>query len=231
VLFVVAAFRKGFDMQLSSLDIVGYKNQPVPNTFMTHSNAAKHLGMILPGYHYSADMPPLHYAGRVLFEQGADVLSVDYTYYRTDFTKQPQNEQDQWISSDVLAACNAGLSQHPYEKITLVGKSLGTIAMGHLLAEARFRKATCIWMTPILSADWLCSRIEQVQPRSLFIIGTADQFYQPEVLKNLEQATKGHTLVLEGVNHGLQVPGDISKSLLALNQIVQACQEFLDESI
>ena len=217
-------------MELSSLDILGYKNQPVPNTFITHSNTARHLGIILPGYHYSADMPPLHYTGRLLFEQGADVLSVDYAYYRTGFTKQQQSEQDKWMSSDVFAACNIGLVQRPYEKITLIGKSLGTIAMGHLLADARFQKATCIWITPILSVDWLCSRIEQVQSRSLFVIGTADQFYQPDVLKRLEQATNGHSVVLEGVNHGLEVPGDIPKSLIVLNQIVQALQEFLKET-
>jgi hypothetical protein len=176
-------------------------------------------------------MPPLHYAGSILQEQGADLLHVEYTYYRTDFYQHPQSEQDEWISSDVFAACNALLSQHSYEKITLVGKSLGTIAMGHLLSDPRFQKATCIWMTPILTEEWLCSRIEQVHPRSLFIIGTADQFYKPDVLKRLEHVTNGKSVVLDSVIHSLEIPGDIPQSLAVLNQIVQACQKFLGEIV
>lgn len=217
------------DLKFDSLNIIGYKGQPVPNTFITHSNPTNHLGIVLPGYRYPAEMPPLHYAGSVLLGQGADLLHVEYAYYRTDFTRQPEDVQDKWIASDVFAACDAGLSQRSYERITLIGKSLGTIAMGHLLAESRFQKAACIWMTPILSLEWLCSRIEQVHPRSLFIIGTADQFYQPDVLEHLEHVTKGHSVVLEGANHALEIPGDIPKSLMALNQIVQGIQEFFDQ--
>jgi hypothetical protein len=166
----------------------------------------------------------------VLFEQGADVLRVDYAYYRTNFMEQPEHEQGKWISADVLAACEAGLAQRSYKKITLVGKSLGTLAMGHLLADRRFEKAICVWLTPLLTVDWLCSRIEQVRPRSLFVIGTADQFYQPEILKRLENVTHGVALVIEGANHALEIPGDIPKSLTMLNQIVQALQVFLDRT-
>lgn len=218
-------------LNISSLDVVGYKNQQVPNTFIAQPNPTKHLGIILPGYRYPADMPPLHYSGRVLLDQGADLLRVDYAYYRTSFMEQPESEQDQWISGDVFAACNAGLSHRLYEKITLVGKSLGTIAMGHLLGDPRFQQADCVWLTPLLTVDWLCSRIEQMHPRSLFIIGTADQFYKPDILEHLENITKGHASVIEGANHALEIPGDIQKSLMALNQIVQALQKFLGEEV
>ena len=217
------------EVRLSSLDIVGYKNQPVPNTFITQPKPTQHLGIVLPGYRYSVEMAPLYYAGRILLDQGADVLRIEYAYYRTDFLKQPENEQDRWLSRDVFAACDAGLSYRPYEKITLVGKSLGTIAMGHLLNDSRFQEATCVWLTPLLPVEWLRARIEQIHPRSLFMIGTADQFYKPDILKHLELVTKGYSIVIEDANHGLEIPGDIPKSLAALNQMVQALQEFLND--
>ncbi|HJS17817.1 MAG TPA: hypothetical protein VJ785_03660 [Anaerolineales bacterium] len=217
------------ELNLSSLDIIGFKDQPVPNTYITHSTPANHLGIILPGYRFSADMPALHYSRRVLLEQGADVLSVDYAYYRTNFMMQEDSEQDQWMSSDVFAASNAGLSQRPYEKVTLVGKSIGTIALGLLLADSRFQQSACVWLTPLLTSERLCSQIEKVRPRSLFVIGTADRYYKPDVLKHLEDITDGHALVLEGVEHGLEIPGDIPKSLSVLNQITQTVQEFLGE--
>jgi len=215
------------EWRLNSLDIVGYQNKPVPNTFIAQPNGAKHLGIILPGYRYPVEMPPLHYAGRILLEGGADLLRVEYAYYGTDFLKHPASEQDQWIASDVMAACEGGLSYRSYEKITLVGKSLGTLAMGHLLAGSRFQKAACIWLTPLLTVEWLPSRIEQTRPRSLFVIGTADKFYQPDLLERLELITGGRSLVLEGVNHALEIPGDISQSLSVLKQMVSAFQEFL----
>jgi hypothetical protein len=214
-------------MELSSLDVVGYKNQRVPNTFIAQPEPTSHLGIILPGYRHSVDMADLHYAGRILLEQGADLLRVEYAYAQTDFMRKAENIQDEWISSDVFAACNAALSYRPYKKIILVGKSLGTIAMGHLLADNRFQQADCVWSTPILTVEWLCSRIEQIRPRSLFIMGTADKFFQPERLKHLENVTHGHALVIEGANHGLEIPDSISESLTALTQIVRALQEFL----
>jgi hypothetical protein len=217
------------ELNFNSLDVVGYKNQGVPNTFITQSSPTRHLGIILPGYRYPADMAPLYYAGRILLEGGADLLRIEYAYYRTDFYKRPQSEQDEWISSDIFAACKSGLSQRSYEKITLVGKSLGTIAMGHLLADSLFQSATCIWETPLLTVEWLRARIEQTRPRSFFVIGTADKYYQPDLLKHLEHVTKGQSMVIEGANHALEIPGDIPKSLIVLEQIVQALHAFLNE--
>lgn len=216
-------------MELSSLDIVGHNKQPVPNTFIAHPQSSTQLAVILPGYRYPVEMPPLYYAARILQEQGADVLRVEYAYYRTSFLQQSENEQDQWISNDVFAACEAGLSQRSYEKITLVGKSLGTIAMGHLVSEPRFQQATCVWVTPLITVEWLRSRIEQTHPRSLFIIGTADRFYKPELLNHLKTLTQGQTCILEGADHGLEIPGDIPGSLAALRQIVETLQAFLNE--
>ena len=216
-------------MKLSSLDVIGYKNQQVPNTFITQPDPTEHLGIVLPGYRHSVDMPDLHYAGRILLDQGADLLRVEYVYYQTDFISQAENVQDEWLSSDVFTACNAALSYRPYKSITLVGKSLGTIAMGHLLADHRFQQAKCVWSTPILTIEWLCSRIEQVHPHSLFIIGTADNFYKPDVLEHLKKVTNGRSVVIEGAHHGLEISDSIPKSLTALSQIVQALQEFLGE--
>jgi len=210
-----------------SLDVAGYENQRVPNTFITQQDPTRHLGIILPGYHYSPDMAPLHYAGRILLEQGADVLQLEYAYFRTGFAELPESERNEWLSKDVFTVCNAGLAHRAYEKITLIGKSLGTLAIGHLLGDSRFQQAACVWATPLLKIEWLCSRIEQIHPSSFFMIGTADQHYQPEVLQRLERATQGHSLIMEDVDHSLEVPGDIPKSLAALNQMVKALQAFL----
>jgi hypothetical protein len=214
-------------MELRTLDALGYNNQKVPNTFVVQSNSTGHLGIILPGYRHSADMADLHYAGRILREQGADLLRVEYAYYQTDYPNQSESVQNQRISEDVFAVCNACLAFRPYTKITLVGKSLGTRAMGFLLGDERFQKASCVWSTPPLTTEWLSARIEQVRPRSLFIFGTADDYYKPEILQHLVKVTNGRAVIIEGANHGLEVPESIPGSLQGLGQIVQGLQEFL----
>ena len=212
---------------LQSLDIRGYQNKSVPNTFIAQPQETNHLGVILPGYRYPVEMPPLYYAARTLLEGGADVLRVEYAYYRTGFKQQPESEQNRWLMSDVLAACNAGLAHRFYDRITLAGKSIGTLAMGSLLADPRFQSATCLWLTPLLTVERLRARIEEACPRSLFVIGTADRFYRPELLAQLERATGGRSLVIAGADHALEIPGDIPKSLDALDQMVAAMGEFL----
>ncbi len=217
-------------MEISSLDVVGHQNQHVPNTFIIQANPDAHLGIILPGYRHSADRADLHYPGRMLLDRGADLLRVDYAYYQTDFMQQPDQERDSWLSTDVFAACNAALAYRSYQKITLVGKSLGTIAMGHLLGDDRFHRASCVWSTPLLAVPWLRARIEETRPRSLFIIGTVDKFYDQNTLRHLEGVTGGRSVVIEGADHGLEVSGSIPQSLAALTQIVEAVHAFLDES-
>ena len=172
-------------------------------------------------------MADLNYAGRILLEQGADLLRIEYVYYQTDFLSQVESEQNYWLSKDVFAVCNACFSLRTYTKIFLIGKSLGTKAMGFLLDDNRFQKANCIWSTPPLTNKWLCSQIEKIHPYSLFIIGTADKFYKPEILNYLVSVTNGKSVIVEGANHGLEIPESIPKSIAALSQIVQALQEFL----
>ncbi len=99
-----------------------------------------------------AQMPLMYYPGRLLLESGADVFLVGYNYsQRPDFQSAPVEERDLWLRTDAIAAYQAALAQRNYERVTLVGKSIGTRAIGHLLAtEERLPSLRCVWLTPIL---------------------------------------------------------------------------------
>lgn len=216
-------------IQPVSLPIRGYQGRALPNAFLRQPSETDHLGVLLPGYRHTADRADLYYTGRVLLEAGADLLRVDYDYPKTDFPKRSEAEQGRWIASDVETACEAALSERDYTRITLVGKSLGTLGIAHLLGEERFRAAACVWLTPLLNLGWLRERIQSARPRSLFVIGTADRYYDPEVLAQLEKATDGRSLVLEGLNHGLEDPNSVAKSLEALRAIISELAVFVSE--
>jgi predicted alpha/beta hydrolase len=214
----------------TTLDIRGHRGQAVPNTFFAQDSETHHLAVVFPGLGYTAHMPALYYPRRLLLERGADVLLVEYDYRgRVNFRMPRDPERDRWFFEDVAAACAAGLGQRPYSGVTLVGKSLGTRAMGYLLTEdARLSPARCMWLTPLLRADRLRAQMRQVRGRSLFVIGTADSHYDPAYLEEVRLASGGESVVIQGADHSLEIEGDTVGSIRAVEQTVRAMQRFLD---
>jgi hypothetical protein len=114
---------------------------------------------------------------------------------------------------DVDAACAAVLEQHAYRHITLIGKSLGTLALGHRLAtDQRMASARAMWLTPLLDDNRLQHWLEQIRQPSLFVIGTADPQYSRDGVVRAESATGGRTVVIDHANHSLEIEGDVWKS-------------------
>ena len=211
---------------MEKLEIAGYHDEPVPNTFFRQKNDTDHLAIILPGMGYTSHMPVLYYPARLLMFLGADVLRVEYEYSnRYDFLQLTGAERAQWLIGDVSASCKAVLSHRGYQKITLIGKSIGTLAMGHLLTcDTVFEKARAIWLTPVFRNERLRKQIKQCRQESLFVIGTADPNYDPVFLA--EVTAKGESLVIDGADHSLEIEGDPTKSLEAMKKLIEAIKKF-----
>jgi len=175
-------------------------------------------------------MPVLYYPRQLLLERGADVLLVEYDYREQANLRMPRDpERDRWFFDDVAAACGAGLGQRPYSRVTLVGKSLGTLAMGYLLTEdSRLPQAQCVWLTPLLRNDRLRAQMRRVRGHSLFVIGTADGHYDPAYLDEVRLASEGESVLILGADHSLEIEGDTVGSIRAVEQTVRAIQQFLD---
>jgi predicted alpha/beta-hydrolase family hydrolase len=213
----------------TTLTIQGYRDEPVPNRFLRPEGAIDRLAVLLPGFGYSLDMPLFYYAEHLLLERGWDVLRVEYAYHkRPEFQKLPKPERDRWLLADTTAAWHAGLSQQTYERVVLIGKSLGTLAMGHLLTQAdRPPTAGAVWLTPLLSVERLRQQIQRYGGPSLFVIGTADPHFDPLVLEKMQIATIGEAVVVRNADHGMDIPGDPIASVRAVERVVEALSRFL----
>ncbi len=213
----------------TSLEIIGYRGEPVPHTFFRQEQETSRLAILFPGYEYNADMPALYYLSRLLRETGADLLSVEYDYARrADFPALPDKERMSWLHADANAACQAALKQRAYRQIILAGKSIGTLAMGNLLAtEPRVKAARYVWLTPLLHDKQLRAQITLGRPPSLFVIGTADGHYAPSYLEEIVEATQGQSVVIQDADHGLEIKGSVARSLRALERVVAAMEAFL----
>ena len=212
------------------LDIPGHGGQPVPNRLLRPRGPIDHLVALLPGYGYTLDMPLFYYLEDRSIEVGADVLRVEYSYNRLPaFQAAADDERRRWLLADAEAALRVALGQRAYRGVTLVGKSLGTAAMAHLLGRHAPASAawTAIWLTPLLAEAEVHAVIRGFAGRSLVVIGTGDPHYDPGVIADLDTQPTIETVVAEGAEHGMDLPGDPVASVRALERIVAAQVRFL----
>jgi hypothetical protein len=81
-----------------------------------------------------------------------------------------------------------------------------------------------------LSDAALCEQIERGGRASLFVIGTADPEYDSAALDRLTKATGGTAVVVDGADHGLDIPGDPVASVEGLERVVAALTRFFNSA-
>jgi hypothetical protein len=59
------------------------------------------------------------------------------------------------------------------------------------------------------------------------VIGTSDEQFDADILDELVEITEGTSVVIAGMNHGMEIPGDVPASLRAMEKIVDAIEGFL----
>lgn len=208
----------------SKIEIYGDRQESVPNAFLRQDGDSQQLSVIFPGWGYTVDMPVLYYLTRIMLEYGSDVLLVKYAYNKNAlFSTLTEEERECWLQADVTAAVAAGLEQRTYVRVTLIGKSLGTLAMGHLVSsQINLPNPECLWLTPLLTNERLYHQILHCRCKSLFVIGTADPFYRQERLDAVVRATDGQSLLIPQANHGLELAESINGSVDILKTLITA---------
>ncbi len=216
-------------VSFTRLNITGYRDEPLANSFIRQERPSERLAITLPGYAYTADMPVLYYTrqrpvgpGRRRAQPG-NQLSPQGGVRRAG-ARSPARMAGRRRRRRQPGRAGRG----SYRDITLIGKSIGTLAAAHLAATSpRLSGANCIWLTPIFHDEHLCSQIKLGRQRGLFVAGSADPLYDAAALADLAAAVPAQSLVIDGADHSLEIPGDPLASLHALTRVVQAVQDFL----
>lgn len=185
----------------------------VAHGLVAHDQPAGLLVM-LPGRGYTCDLPLLHYLHKAASDIGYDVLSVWYGFQAAPpGTDMPMTYES--LNAEIDLAVGEAMKRG-YDRLLIAGKSMGTP-----LAALRARRAErLILLTPIGTAA-----LDTGSTPTLAVIGTADQAYQPDQVQ--QTGANVQWLVLDGLDHGLEKPGDFAASLDALRTVTQACVEFL----
>jgi hypothetical protein len=174
--------------------------------------APRGLAVVFPGWRYTASMPLLARAAEVMLELGFDVLRVEYDYPARGATLETAAGEQAVLAGvrgDAEAVMRAVESLGDYRALVLVGKSLGTHALAHLVSLGA--DAALVWLTPPLAG--LDASIAETQQRSLVVIGTADPHYDDALMAPLR--ARHRVLEIEDADHALEIAGDEAKTSAA----------------
>ncbi|ALW87905.1 hypothetical protein [Deinococcus actinosclerus] len=207
-------------------DVRGFRGEALPCVVNRHPpGEAVGAALLLPGLGYGARQPGLLYPALLLDELGFDTLALDTRWNVPAFMDAPQEEQLAWLREDVRAAYHAILPGRG--GACVVAKSIGTLGLTLLLHGGAVPPgARLVWLTPLLERPEVRAAIAAHAATSLVVIGTQDGHYRPEWITELTGAGV-QVLVLDGVNHGLQVEGDVVGTLGALHALMRDLRAFL----
>ncbi len=218
--------------KMQMLPIPGYQDEPASHRFWRQEEETDQAMLLLPGADVFLQTPILYYCFLEGLRRGADILWVGY-HARPQFAALSREDKGIWARQDTAAAYQELLEQRSYKRLTLIGKSLGTLALEHLLsASSVTMPVQVVWLTPLLRDQLVRAHLCQVAYPSLLIIGTQDHQYDPTYLREVQQrwTDEKHLLVIEGADHGLAVGvagTDTLGSLQVLEQVMRAIQAFL----
>ncbi|MDG6949633.1 MAG: hypothetical protein JRM77_07295 [Nitrososphaerota archaeon] len=217
-------------VNIERLRISGYRNDQVPNSFFRQAGGSDHLAIVLPGLSYRCNQPLLWYPTRALLSSGADVLWVEYAYdLQPDWVVADDQVQRDWLFDDVVAATRSAM-ETKYERVTLVGKSMGTIALGHVLRTEKIpdrRKA--VWLTPVLDDPALRRQLVESNLPSLIVIGSKDNYYDGSFLERLQSKKSFEVEVIKGADHILETDEGTLASIDIMRQVMNSFQRFISE--
>lgn len=206
--------------------ILGYKEMEIPYTLLSTTEGSKNLVIMLHGAGYSAQAPLFHYSTAVFLNKSFDVLQVNYSYNDKFYDDFSMDEISHAIKHDVGVVIDKVLDDKFYESFYLIGKSLGTIAMGSELKRNIFKDAKAVWLTPLLQREDVFEAMVKGKNSGLCFIGDSDQHYNSERYEQLEKNKNIVSILFPNVNHGLQYESDPVNSIDVLKSVIQEISEF-----
>ncbi|MEK6268314.1 MAG: alpha/beta hydrolase [Planococcus sp. (in: firmicutes)] len=206
--------------------VVGYKGIEVPYTVMLTEDYTKKLAIFLPGAGYTTKSPLFHFAEEIFLNANYDVLRVNYQYTDKAYDEFTMTELNEAIVHDVRLVISQVLKGRNYQDFYLVGKSLGTIAMGTEMLRPEFSNAKAVWVTPLLNQEQVLNTMVNSKNEALCFIGDKDRYYSAGAFELLKANPNLKSTLLPDINHRLDCQNDPLKSIDALKQIIAGIKEF-----
>jgi len=175
-----------------------------PGRAIRHNGDPGRCAVLLPGRFYPTRAPGLWFAREAAMASGWSALEV---------LGEPGEHQDPlgWERACAERAIEAAGTA----RVLVIGKSLASLLSG----EVSDRGLPAVWLTPLLGESEVVDGLARARRPTLLASGDADPTWLTDALPANPEL---EVLALPGVDHGLQVAGDLGASLAALRRLSEA---------
>ncbi|WP_100372361.1 alpha/beta family hydrolase [Bacillus sp. FJAT-45037] len=181
------------------------------------------LAIMLPGAGYTTKAPLLHFSTGLFYNEGYDILHVNYTYNQEELAQLKAQD----FITGVERAVEAELDGRHYDSVYVVAKSLGTIALSSMVRDKKFSSTMkAVWLTPLINKDEVFDAMMNSVYKSLCVIGDQDPYYSKKRIDELKSHDTMTCKVIPGANHGLQLDHDVMKSIDLLKEVMEEIKKF-----
>jgi pimeloyl-ACP methyl ester carboxylesterase len=175
------------------------------------------------------DGPLLYYPSKLLGAEGWDTLAVSYGFQTA--MGEPFGAGLEALVLECWAAIGAALEAREYPRLALLGKSMGAGVVAYLCANRpELAAARAGYLTPALGTPFFDPFFEQTRQPAYLALGTLDRYYSGEALERLAGLRAFELELIEGADHSLDVPGDLSASMEATGRAIAGLMAFIQSS-
>ncbi|MCM3617497.1 alpha/beta hydrolase [Sutcliffiella horikoshii] len=193
-----------------------------PTNLIKQKETTTKLAIILPGAGYTSQGPLLHFSSGHYFNQGFDVLQVNYRFGEAELN--PFDAEG--FNKNVIHTLEEALKERHYDQYVFIAKSIGTIALPKIIKLQDYKNASAVWLTPLLHRDDVYQAMLQTENNSLCIIGDKDFCYREERFTNLESHSAFKTLLIADGDHSLEDKENVLGSIDMLKHVIDNIIEF-----
>jgi hypothetical protein len=172
-----------------------------------HEGDADRCAVILPGLRYFSQAPLLWFTREAAQAGGWSVVEVD--------ERVPEGEEPfEWMRGQARSAIDEASGA---ETVAVVGKSLGSVA-------ATIWDGPAVWLTPLLNRREVTEALAATEAPALLVGSPDDPTWSGG---DVPENPALEVLELPGLDHALQVSGDLHASLDALAAVTERVSSFL----
>ena len=187
------------------------------------------LAVLLPGFTYTCNRPLLARTAALLRGRGWRVWELHFAYAGdAAFKAAGTRASIRMIEADGAAILAQALHMAPDGPFLFVGKSLGTLSMGGMVAAGLPERAGLIWLTPLLTGTPLMARMQAAGRRAFSLIGSNDPAAAATSSPAFRAIANLTHVTVPGMDHGWNHPDGAAATARGLQAAITALGDWLD---
>lgn len=176
--------------------------------------------VLFPGIGYHCDKPLLYYCGKLLQDEGYQVIKLKYVL--PDLDIKNNHDQRMVLFEEACLQTQAQLCQYDLndaQELIFVGKSIGCYVAAKQRVQT-YKKAKLLLLTPLM--DTLTMNIDG----AVIFSGLEDPWVNPAILRQKAQEQDVKLIQPHG-NHSLEVKGNYHGNLKRIEEVLDALKEMM----